>query len=61
MQLNLSAEMIHALYCAAKRQMPYETPINREYLEMFVDLVDDYIDYEIQRILEKTRNNSEPL
>lgn len=60
MQLNLSAEMIHALYCAAKTQISYDYS-HKEYLQMFVDLVDDYVDDEIQRLLEKTRNNSEPL
>ena len=60
MQLNLSAEMIHALYCAAKVHQTYDYA-NKEYLSMFVDMIDDYVDYEIQRLLENTRNNSEPL
>ena len=52
--------MIHALYCAAKVQQTYDYA-NKEYLSMFVDMIDDYVDYEIQRLLENTRNNSEPL
>ena len=60
MQLNLSPEMIHALYCAAKTQIPYDY-YHKESLQMFVDLVDDYFDNEIQRLLEKTNPNSEPL
>lgn len=59
MQLNLSAEMIHALYCAAKGKKPDAE--QKEKLNEFTELIEFMTDEGIEIIMEERRNNSEPL
>lgn len=50
MTINLSAEMVYALYCAAKscEDVTYHT---KELLDEFADMVEDYADTNIDRVL----------